>query len=601
MALTITKSAYKADSSGVTNTATAWKVTSDIAGLLVMDTVSESTTMVNQYFSTVLVTVETPVYVWYKMRMSNNELKDWVGPIPYVNRQNNVTNIISPIARVETPILTLSSATPIDSNIDTITINTSRFRGDEYDGLESSTWYIKADGKIIYSVINDEINKTSLSVSKQALMLGKYSNIIVGCKHQSSNNGSSEFGMLSIDLSLYPFTFVGATSVSILDDYTFSLVNKDTTNAVYISSIILREVSTNNIVYQNDTPSNTTVIARTIFDFNTKYKLELTIKHSNTIYASKMTVLLTTKAREDVLEYDVDVDYDFSTFTTLNTNTIQMQSNAVMMQSEAIVKYGTTLKILFRELGGTYITRDLGLDATLSALVKTDIRAIKLDTGDIITIVNTNNTLKIYRCRIIDDVLTVVVDTNVCTIAFNGTINIENNITIGEGDDYLYLMYLDTSNSLRFVNVNVLTMVTTILPSRVAILAVNYKPDTLCLVAVSKRNILCFGGEYNNNKIYKYDIIGLGWTLHGLLPDALVSTNDLHIFRPDNVKLKNRTIFFTNAVTINSLAVINKEMNFTLIDSDLNVTPYDKAFIRPDGVLHWIDTNYSVTAVYGLV
>lgn len=601
MALTITKPAYKADSSGVTNTATAWKVTSDIAGLLVMDTVSESTTMVNQYFSTVLVPVETPVYVWYKMRMSNNELKDWVGPIPYVNRQNNVTNIISPIARVETPILTLSSATPIDSNIDTITINTSRFRGDEYDGLESSTWYIKADGKIIYSVINDEINKTSLSVSKQALMLGKYSNIIVGCKHQSSNNGSSEFGMLSIDLSLYPFTFVGATSVSILDDYTFSLVNKDTTNAVYISSIILREISTNNIVYQNDTPSNTTVIARTIFDFNTKYKLELTIKHSNTIYASKMTVLLTTKAREDVLEYDVDVDYDFSTFTTLNTNTIQMQSNAVMMQSEAIVKYGTTLKILFRELGGTYITRDLGLDATLSALVKTDIRAIKLDTGDIITIVNTNNTLKIYRCRIIDNVLTVVVDTNVCTIAFNGTINIENNITIGEGDDYLYLMYLDTSNSLRFVNVNVLTMVTTILPSRVAILAVNYKPDTLCLVAVSKRNILCFGGEYNSNKIYKYDIIGLGWTLHGLLPDALVSTNDLHIFRPDNVKLKNRTIFFTNAVTINSLAVINKEMNFTLIESDLNVTPYDKAFIRPDGVLHWIDTNYSVTAVYGLV
>lgn len=601
MALTITKPAYKADSSGVTNTATSWKVTSDIAGLLVMDTVSESTTMVNQYFSTVLVPVETPVYVWYKMRMSNNELKDWVGPIPYVNRQNNVTNIISPIARVETPILTLSSATPIDSNIDTITINTSRFRGDEYDGLESSTWYIKADGKIIYSVINDEINKTSLSVSKQALMLGKYSNIIVGCKHQSSNNGSSEFGMLSIDLSLYPFTFVGATSVSILDDYTFSLVNKDTTNAVYISSIILREISTNNIVYQNDTPSNTTVIARTIFDFNTKYKLELTIKHSNTIYASKMTVLLTTKAREDVLEYDVDVDYDFSTFTTLNTNTIQMQSNAVMMQSEAIVKYGTTLKILFRELGGTYITRDLGLDATLSALVKTDIRAIKLDTGDIITIVNTNNTLKIYRCRIIDDVLTVVVDTNVCTIAFNGTINIENNITIGEGDDYLYLMYLDTSNSLRFVNVNVLTMVTTILPSRVAILAVNYKPDTLCLVAVSKRNILCFGGEYNSNKIYKYDIIGLGWTLYGLLPDALVSTNDLHIFRPDNVKLKNRTIFFTNAVTINSLAVINKEMNFTLIDSDLNVTPYDKAFIRPDGVLHWIDTNYSVTAVYGLV
>lgn len=601
MALTITKPAYKADSSGVTNTATAWKVTSDIAGLLVMDTVSESTTMVNQYFSTVLVPVETPVYVWYKMRMSNNELKDWVGPIPYVNRQNNVTNVISPIARVETPILTLSSATPIDSNIDTITINTSRFRGDEYDGLESSTWYIKADGKIIYSVINDEINKTSLSVSKQALMLGKYSNIIVGCKHQSSNNGSSEFGMLSIDLSLYPFTFVGATSVSILDDYTFSLVNKDTTNAVYISSIILREISTNNIVYQNDTPSNTTVIARTIFDFNTKYKLELTIKHSNTIYASKMTVLLTTKAREDVLEYDVDVDYDFSTFTTLNTNTIQMQSNAVMMQSEAIVKYGTTLKILFRELGGTYITRDLGLDATLSGLVKTDIRAIKLDTGDIITIVNTNNTLKIYRCRIIDNVLTVVVDTNVCTIAFNGTINIENNITIGEGDDYLYLMYLDTSNSLRFVNVNVLTMVTTILPSRVAILAVNYKPDTLCLVAVSKRNILCFGGEYNSNKIYKYDIIGLGWTLHGLLPDALVSTNDLHIFRPDNVKLKNRTIFFTNAVTINSLAVINKEMNFTLIDSDLNVTPYDKAFIRPDGVLHWIDTNYSVTAVYGLV
>ena len=148
MALTITKPAYKADSSGVTNTATSWKVTSDIAGLLVMDTVSESTTMVNQYFSTVLVTVETPVYVWYKMRMSNGELKDWVGPIPYVNRQNNVTNVISPIARVETPILTLSSATPIDSNIDTITINTSRFRGDEYDGLESSTWYIKADGNL---------------------------------------------------------------------------------------------------------------------------------------------------------------------------------------------------------------------------------------------------------------------------------------------------------------------------------------------------------------------------------------------------------------------------------------------------------------------
>lgn len=587
MAIRITKANYIMDSNGITNVSTSWKVTSDLSGLVILDQITESTEMVNQYFSSVLVPIDTPVYVWYSMKMSNGEVKDFVGPIEYVNRTNNVTNIISPLARVDTPILTLSSATPVDSNIDTLTINTSSFRGDEYDGLAATTWYVKADGKIIYSVIESDMHKTSISISKQALSLGQYNSITIGAKHHSSNNGSSEFGKLNLELTLYPFKYVGDTIISSIDDFKFDIVNNDNTNNVYMSAITLREVSNSEIVYQNLTPTNNTTIPSTILNYNTKYKLEITIKHNDDSYTSKMIILIGTEARTNVLEYDRDYEIDISNYMAPQATILNVGSNGMMAYGYSLVMYNKKLYKIAKDVNDAYSSTILTMDATLNANVINGIRAIPLDNGDIVVLIDNITSIKVYKCKIISDVLTTI-PTYAITLAKNSTIDLYNNVTVSEDYKHMYMMYIDNGGGLRFNSVELSTLVTTILPNMPLISEADFISDTLFLGVISSRYIATFGGKYNNNKIYKYDMIGQGWVLHGLIPDDILSTNALDAFKPNNIKLKDGSILFTNALDITTLATMGDDININIVETTNNVIMNNRAFVRPDGTLYWL-------------
>lgn len=587
MAIRITKANYIMDSNGITNVSTSWKVTSDLSGLVILDQITESTEMVNQYFSSVLVPIDTPVYVWYSMKMSNGEVKDFVGPIEYVNRTNNVTNIISPLARVDTPILTLSSATPVDSNIDTLTINTSSFRGDEYDGLAATTWYVKADGKIIYSVIESDMHKTSISISKQALSLGQYNSITIGAKHHSSNNGSSEFGKLNLELTLYPFKYVGDTIISSIDDFKFDIVNNDNTNNVYMSAITLREVSNSEIVYQNLTPTNNNTIPSTVLNYNTKYKLEITIKHNDDSYTSKMIILIGTEARTNVLEYDRDYEFDISNYMTPQATILNVGSNGMMAYGYSLVMYNKKLYKIAKDVNDVYSSTILTMDATLNANVINGIRAIPLDNGDIVVLIDNITSIKVYKCKIISDVLTII-PTYAITLAKNSTIDLYNNVTVSEDYKHMYMMYIDNGGGLRFNSVELSTLVTTILPNMPLISEADFISDTLFLGVISSRYIATFGGKYNNNKIYKYDMIGQGWVLHGLIPDDILSTNALDAFKPNNIKLKDGSILFTNALDITTLATMGDDININIVETTNNVIMNNRAFVRPDGTLYWL-------------
>lgn len=587
MAIRITKANYIMDTNGITNVSTSWKVTSDLSGLVILDQITESIEMVNQYFSSVLVPIDTPVYVWYSMKMSNGEVKDFVGPIEYVNRTNNVTNVISPLARVDTPILTLSSATPVDSNIDTLTINTSSFRGDEYDGLAATTWYVKADGKIIYSVIESDMHKTSISISKQALSLGQYNSITIGAKHHSSNNGSSEFGKLNLELTLYPFKYVGDTIISSIDDFKFDIVNNDNTNNVYMSAITLREVSNSEIVYQNLTPTNNTTIPSTVLNYNTKYKLEITIKHADDSYTSKMIILIGTEARTNVLEYDRDYEFDISNYIAPQATILNVGSNGMMAYGYSLVMYNKKLYKIAKDVNDVYSSTILTMDATLNANVINGIRAIPLDNGDIVVLIDNITSIKVYKCKIISDVLTTI-PTYAITLAKNSTIDLYNNVTVSEDYKHMYMMYIDNGGGLRFNSVELSTLITTILPNMPLISEADFISDTLFLGVISSRYIATFGGKYNNNKIYKYDMIGQGWVLHGLIPDDILSTNALDAFKPNNIKLKDGSILFTNALDITTLATMGDDININIVETTNNVIMNNRAFVRPDGTLYWL-------------
>lgn len=587
MAIRITKANYIMDTNGITNVSTSWKVTSDLSGLVILDQITESVEMVNQYFSSVLVPIDTPVYVWYSMKMSNGEVKDFVGPIEYVNRTNNVTNVISPLARVDTPILTLSSATPVDSNIDTLTINTSSFRGDEYDGLAATTWYVKADGKIIYSVIESDIHKTSISISKQALSLGQYNSITIGAKHHSSNNGSSEFGKLNLELTLYPFKYVGDTIISSIDDFKFDIVNNDNTNNVYMSAITLREVSNSEIVYQNLIPTNNNTIPSTVLNYNTKYKLEITIKHNDDSYTSKMIILIGTEARTNVLEYDRDYEFDISNYMAPQATILNVGSNGMMAYGYSLVMYNKKLYKIAKDVNDVYSSTILTMDATLNANVINGIRAIPLDNGDIVVLIDNITSIKVYKCKIISDVLTTI-PTYAITLAKNSTIDLYNNVTVSEDYKHMYMMYIDNGGGLRFNSVELSTLVTTILPNMPLISEADFISDTLFLGVISSRYIATFGGKYNNNKIYKYDMIGQGWVLHGLIPDDILSTNALDAFKPNNIKLKDGSILFTNALDITTLATMGDDININIVETTNNVIMNNRAFVRPDGTLYWL-------------
>ena len=118
------------------------------------------------------------------------------------NNETEISNmLLAKDITIETPYIFIDRNDIINGNSDTFVINSSKYKG-VGDGHTHSHWVIKYNGEIIHRVINDRVNKTSITLEKS--LVKNLPSFEVYCTH-CSNNIESSIGKLKITLNTLNF------------------------------------------------------------------------------------------------------------------------------------------------------------------------------------------------------------------------------------------------------------------------------------------------------------------------------------------------------------------------------------------------------------
>lgn len=403
------KKPYVSPITGVTNVETGWKITRDSEGLDIIDEVPFSAEMVDRYASNILVPIGSRVYVWYRMKLSNSEEKQYVGPFEYVSRESNVTNDLKPITRIDTPTVTVADNS-VASGQPNITFKSSVFRGDALDGHLATTWIIKApSGDIITKSIKSVTNRYQLTINRVVTDIHRFSYVDVYIQHHSSNGAVSEFNVVRIDLKVFPFTYEGPVYIDNLKPYTFQIVPTNPSKP-NLKRVDVVEVGTDIVVYSFTNVSTLmfTVPADTLaegrsYDINA-YVDDLEGPTYN--YYPKLEIRIATMEQKKSMTYDRDTKYDIMgmtaiTYTTVTHNAI---GNYRIVDKEAIVRVGNSLVKIYKD-GPNFTTKDITLDDAVAECLEGDFKIFNVRYDRKVLVTRRGDAIKVCLLVDVNDVL----------------------------------------------------------------------------------------------------------------------------------------------------------------------------------------------------
>lgn len=125
------------------------------------------------------------------------------------NNETEISNmLLAKDITIETPYIFIDRNDIINGDSETFVINSSKYKG-VGDGHTHSHWVIMYNGEIIHRVINDRVNKTSITLEKS--LVKNLPSFEVYCIHCSNNIESSK-GKLKITLNTLNFELINNTT-----------------------------------------------------------------------------------------------------------------------------------------------------------------------------------------------------------------------------------------------------------------------------------------------------------------------------------------------------------------------------------------------------
>lgn len=523
------KKPYVSPVPGITNTKTGWKITTDPEGLDIVDEFLPSVDTVNGLVSDRIVSAGSKVYIWYKLELSNGEIKDYVGPIEFISREDNITSDLKPITRVNTPSA-LWDEDNLNSGYNNLVITSTEFNGDALDGHLSSTWIFKTpEGKILYYSIFDSTNKYKFTLNRASLNLDKYDYIDIYLKHHSANGGVSDFGITRLPIKLFPFKFIGDDTFNARLDYTFTISPYDIAipNISEIRIVGLKD-GLLRMTFTDMSTLSFTIPAHTLADDSSYYVQSFVLDTNNGVYPLKLDSLIHSRSITNSIIYNNILEYDITDMTTSIDNTIDIDyyvsdklinNRLVSYNNQSNVFNLHTLNLSTNELDTTTLTHDISIDA----LIGSDYRIFNLSNNRLLLISRLGTSIKIHRLKVL--ATTVVIDTSftvVENIVVNTNHNIANTATISEDERYVYFISIKDTH-IELGSGDIATSVYTVLDNRADLTTVSYNPNTMVLQTVGDKKLISFGG--NGDLWHYYDITNHQWIAMGVLPSALINDN----------------------------------------------------------------------------
>ncbi len=523
------KKPYISPIEGVTNTKTGWKITTDPAGLVIVEEFLPSEETINRLVSDIIILPGEKIYIWYKLELSNGEIKDYIGPIEFVSREDNITSDLKPITRVKTPYAVWDEAN-LYSGFNNLVIKSTEFSGDLLDGHLATTWLFKTpDGKILYHSIFNLLDKYQITLDRSALNIDKYDYIIAYVKHHSANGSVSDFGIVNIPISVYPFKFIGDDILNARLEYNFTIVpyNINNPNISEIRVVGLKDGLTY-ITFTDMSTLSFTIPAHTLKD-NSRYYIQSFVSDTNNgMYPLKLDSLVTTKSITNSIIYSNTIEYNLSDLMVNPDNSIDIDYDIRdKLINNKLISFNKTnnifnlhtLNLATSELDTTLLDHDI----SINILIGTDYKLFNLTSDRLILITRLNTTISIYRLKVVAN--TIVLDTSftvVESVVLDTNHNIANTATISEDEKYLYFMSIKLTH-IELGSVNLSNSIYDVLDNRTDLTPLSYNPTSMVLQTVGDKKLISFGG--NGDLWYYYNQIEQQWIPMGKLPDDLIANN----------------------------------------------------------------------------
>lgn len=582
------KKPYVSPVPGITNTKTGWKLTTDPEGLVIVDEFLPSVDTVNRLLSDRIIPAGSKVYIWYKLELSNGEIKDYVGPIEFISREDNITSDLKPITRVNTPSALWDEGN-LNSGYNNLIIYSTEFNGDALDGHLASTWIFKTpEGKILDYSIFDSSNKYQITLNRASLNLDKYDYIDIYLKHHSANGSVSNFGITRLDIKLFPFKFIGDNIFNARLDYNFTISPYDIAipNISAIRVVGLKDGLTH-MTFTDMSTLSFTIPAHTLANDSSYYVQSFVSDTNNGVYPLKLDSLIHSRSITNSIVYNNILEYDIADMTTTPDTSVDIDYYlSDKLINNKVISYNNIsnvfnlhiLNLNTNELDTAIINHDMAIDA----LIGSDYKIFNLSNDRLLLISRLGTSIKIHRLKVLSTAI--VIDTTFTVIenlVVNTNHNLANTATISEDERYVYFISIKDTH-IELGSGDIATSIYTVLDNRSDLTTVSYNPNTMVLQTVGDKKLISFGG--NGDLWHYYNVNDQQWIAMGILPATLISDN----FTPYRVMLlgDRSVLVCMDYDTPKKLIRFKPNMNTEIIDLDIALRSYNIFTLDSLGILY---------------
>lgn len=600
MAIEYIKRPYVSPIDGVTNTKTGWKLTRDSKGMEVIEELAPSAQNKDRYFTNMKIPINNRVYIWYQMELSSGEVKDYVGPFPYESRESNVTNDIKPVMRIETPYITVDEDS-LYSGSSMILLKSSVFRGDRLDGHLSSTWFVKSpDGVILHSVIDSSLQKYEIRVDRSVLGLGDYDYVYIGLKHHGANGGSSDFYVTKLDLSIYPFKFIGDSVIKSTDDYRFSIKPYNPANPNISKVRVVNSISNElYLEFTNMADLNFTIPAYTLPD-NTDIRIESYVQ--NTVvgdkrYPLRLDTNLVTASLPNRMDYDTTKEYDFTNVETYDFTSHSLVGSYHLINNKTYVLSLSGMQISrldYNPINGLFDITPMTIDSKILPYMSSDSKLLNLRDGSLMLVSRVSRVISFVRMNISGNSIIINDRLPVRVIpCLNVNHELINTVAMDLTDSKIYL-YTMNDNNVSFMALDIRRNVLETLPIREDVTKENYKPLKMILLMSDYGNVVSFGGHDKSTLVYEYVVKTSEWIPREMIDASIVN----NIIKGTATLLVNKEILLLG--TYNSTGdvyMLDRTQKVKESDATISITTFNVNILDNTGRLYLMNSSTGKIAI----
>lgn len=199
----------------ITHATSSWKIATDETMLDIIEEIERSDKYINILYSNVFIPQEYTYWVSMQRHLSDDTDMPWSEPQPVTGTyvSNAVLNIND--IHVDTPSIIIEEAEIIDPNNDSISILTSDFSGVGDGHFATHYIVLDADGEVVVTSIEDEVNLAGIVLSKSAINFTQLTALDIRAIHVTATGCMSGVGRMYIDFRNINYRIINNLAVPV--------------------------------------------------------------------------------------------------------------------------------------------------------------------------------------------------------------------------------------------------------------------------------------------------------------------------------------------------------------------------------------------------